>query len=84
MKPSELQEMIIAIYKLHSSGGALHIVLDDENVENENIKWCINNSIKELKENKQLYLDCANNLLKMSKKQRYKVIQIAKENLWNI
>ena len=81
MKSSELQEMIIAIYKLHSSGGALHIVLDDENVENENIKWCIDNSIKELKENKKLYLDCANNLLKMSKKQRHKVIQIAKENL---
>lgn len=35
------------IYTFHGAGGNAHIVLDDENVDNESIQWCLNKGLKE-------------------------------------
>lgn len=66
--------LIKEIYKKSIVGGALHIVLDDGNFEDHNIVWCLENSIPEIKDNeeKKLFEECANNLLKMSISQRYR------------
>lgn len=43
-KPSEhfLRMMVAAFYELPGNicGGNLHIVLDDDNLEDEHVKWC--------------------------------------------
>lgn len=31
----------------NSTGGVLHVVLDDMNVEDTNIDWCLNNHLKD-------------------------------------
>lgn len=45
MKPTIklMQEIVQAFYSLpgNSCGGGLHIVVDDYNVEDDNILWCI-------------------------------------------
>lgn len=68
--------LIKEIYKKHTAGGALHIVLDDGNTETHHIRWCLENSIAEIKNIKEklLFEKCAKNLLKMSEKQRDKCI----------
>ena len=68
--------LIKKIYKIHSAGGALHIVLDDGNTESHHIQWCLDNSIAEIKKTKEkeLYEKCAKNLLKMKEKERSKCI----------
>ena len=60
------------IYKKYGVGGALHIVLEDVNVEDHHIEWCLK-EIEQLPEDKELFLKCANNLLKMTKTQRKKL-----------
>jgi hypothetical protein len=60
------------IYEKYPVGGALHIVLDDGNLKNYNIEYCLG-VIEELEEDKELFLKCANNLLKMTQTQRLKL-----------
>ena len=60
------------IYAKYPVGGALHIVLDDGNLRNKHIEWCIE-EIEKLEEDKELFLNCANNLLKMTQTQRLKI-----------
>lgn len=60
------------IYDAYPVGGALHIVLDDGNLKN----WCIESCIEDinrLNRDKELFLKCANNLLKMTMRQRIKI-----------
>lgn len=68
--------LIKKIYKKHSAGGALHIVLDDGNTESHHIQWCLDNSIAKIEKikEKELYEKCAKNLLKMTEKERNKCI----------
>lgn len=70
-------ELVDIIYDYNCVGGALHIVLDDDNYEDNNIEWCINNSINEIKDNKerQIYLECAKLLLKLSYSDRIKLLE---------
>ena len=71
MKKSELREEIISeiqkIYKAHSAGGALHIVLDDGNTESCFIQWCLANSIPKIEdtEMRELFVKCACDLLEI-------------------
>jgi len=60
------------IYEKYPVGGILHIVLDDGNLKNSNIEYCIG-EIEKLEEDKELFLKCANNLLKMTQTQRLKL-----------
>lgn len=71
-------DLIRKIYKNDCAGGALHIVLDDGNIEDENIFWCIANSIPEAdKEFRHLYLQCAYYLLEMPEGKRFWCINMA-------
>jgi len=60
------------IYAKYPVGGILHIVLDNGNLKNSNIEYCIG-EIYKLEEDKELFLKCANNLLKMTQTQRLKL-----------
>ena len=73
-----LCKMIQAYYEYEVVGGALHIVLDDGNLEDKHIHWCISAPIKE--RNDKAALDIANELLKMSFSARNRLYN--KE--WNI
>ena len=71
----ELVVLINAIYLMNPVGGALHIVLDDGNTEDEFIKWCMENSIAELVGREHdIYYRCAELLLAMSDRDRMSVI----------
>ena len=60
------------IYAKYPSGGTLHIVLDDGNLKNSYIEWCIK-QIDKLDDDKELFLKCANNMLQMTQTQRLKL-----------
>ncbi|MBR5817731.1 MAG: hypothetical protein IKY62_03695, partial [Clostridia bacterium] len=58
-------ELIKQIYEKNAVGGALHIVLDDDNVRDTHIVWCLQNTIPDEKDDRKLYELCAINLLKL-------------------
>lgn len=47
------REAIQLVYSYSAVGSGLHIVLDDENVEDEHIKWCLENSVPEIKSKRE-------------------------------
>lgn len=47
MIQEDIKKLNDAIYEINSVGGPLHIVLDDANLEDKDIIWCLENSIKE-------------------------------------
>lgn len=69
--------LILKIYYMYSGvGGELHIVLDDDNVDNGSILFCIDEIMKiEDRMERITYHMCASNLLKMSEKKRLKLIR---------
>ena len=77
-------QIIKEIYKKYSTGGALHIVLDDDNIEDEDILWCLQNSIPDEefceKQDRKMFEQCAINLIKINENRRKNVIQKAFEN----
>lgn len=66
----EAIDLIVQIYKKYPSGGALHIVIGDGNTEDHHIYWCIENSIKELENDKELFERCAICLMKLGTERR--------------
>jgi len=72
-----IRELIDIIYADYSCvGGALHIVLDDGNIEDDDINCCLNNSIEKIseEEEKKIYIECAELLLKLSYSSRKRTI----------
>lgn len=63
--------LVKQIYRKHTCGGALHIVIDDCNVDDENILWCLQNSVlyEEYKDDRALFEKCALNLLNIQTEQ---------------
>ena len=75
---NKIKELIKIIYSQYNCvGGALHIVLDDNNIESYNIIWCIKNSINEIKDEKEkgIYMECAKLLLKLSYSSRKRLLK---------
>lgn len=73
-----IRELVGIIYEDYSDvGGALHIVLDDYNIEDDHIKWCLDKSIKEIvdEEEKAIYKECAELLLQLSYSSRKRLIR---------
>lgn len=66
----ETIELIKQIYKKHPCGGALHIVLDDDNVGDRHILWCLQNAIPKETEDRALFEQCAIHLFKLGTKGR--------------
>ena len=79
----ETIETIKQIYKKYSTGGALHIVLDDGNTDDKDILWCLQNSIPDEefceKQDREMFEMCAINLIKINKNRRKYVIKKALE-----
>lgn len=74
---NRINELIAIIYENYNCvGGALHLVIDNHNLDDDDINWCINNSISNIKDNKerQIYLECAKLLLKLSYSSRCRLI----------
>ena len=81
---NETVEMIVKIYQKEPCGGALHIVIDDDNTEDTFIAWCLENSIREMEEGpeKDLFRQCAINLIKLRTEEiREKAISQAWEQI---
>jgi hypothetical protein len=72
-----IRELVSIIYDDYSGvGGKLHIVLDDGNLDDCSINWCLNNSIAEItnEEEKKIYTECAELLLKLSYSSRKRTL----------
>ena len=67
----ETIELIKQIYSKHPTGGALHVVLDDDNVDESSIRWCLENAMQYEEytdDDRDLLIRCADNLLKLGSK----------------
>ena len=66
------------LYELNGVGSALHIVLDDENIEDHHIYWCLRESIPQVEniEERALCEDIANELLKMTECERTYLMEL--------
>jgi hypothetical protein len=66
------------LYSMNSVGGALHIVLDDENIEDKHILWCLLNTIPKVGnvEERKLSEDIANELLEMTEDDREDLMEL--------
>lgn len=74
----EVVGLIREIYKTYPAGGALHIVLDDGNTEDEYIRWCIENALNHVEGKDQwMFKRCAELMLTMKEHKRNKVIEAA-------
>ena len=65
--------LIKELYKSELAGGMLHIIVDDGNVEDEHIKWCIdycNQAENNERSDKALCLEIANKMLHLNYEQR--------------
>ena len=74
-----LYDVIAEIYARHGVGGALHIVLEDLNVKDRHIRWCVENMDDPTytEEDLRLFKRCAD-LLLMVKSQRARALIIEK------
>jgi len=72
MKPKipEVLPFAKEYYSLHGAGGNLHIILDDGNIDDDDIEFCLQCSKNE---NDLEGIKLAELLLKMSKTQRRKI-----------
>lgn len=73
---NRLEELVKKAYEYNSVGGALHIVLEDDNIEDEHILWCLENSIPEIKdtEERAVYQELAERLLQYPYSKRLNVL----------
>jgi hypothetical protein len=72
-----IRELIKIIYNKYSCvGGQLHIVLDDGNIENGHIEYCLQCIDKiENQEERNIYKECAELLLKLSCSARKRLLK---------
>lgn len=67
----ETVDLIKQIYAKYPVGGALHIVLDDNNVSDEDICWCMIHEVpKVTPEDLPLFEKCATHLVMLKTEQR--------------
>lgn len=69
---NDIQNLIDAIYDQHPCGGPLHIVLDDGNLDDDSINWCLNNTIENCDDIvlKIISKTCAELLLQLPEEER--------------
>jgi len=67
---SEILELAAEYYQDYCTGGALHIVLDDGNIEDEHIEWCIKEA--KIAGDKEA-VELGEALLTLTIKQRYEI-----------
>lgn len=77
---NNLKKYITNIYEKDPNGkvgGALHICLDDLNLKDDDILWCLENTIPNIQDNywHSQYYYCAMILLRLSYSKRVKVVK---------
>ena len=79
MKPTlpEVKPLIDALYQRHSTGCCLHIVLDDGNVGEGSVLYCLNTAREK---NHKDCIELGEKLLLMSKTQRKKLMYYKTHN----
>lgn len=70
---AELCRLIAEYYETNASGGALHIALDDGNLYDSHIWWCVKESIPEEKDTEALFLAYA--LLSLPEDDRFRLYE---------
>ena len=80
MKPTvpEVRPLVAALYRRHAAGCCLHIVLDDGNVGDEHVDFCIQWATDH---NHPDCLSLAKLLRHMSRTQRKKLYEVAGEGM---
>ena len=73
---TKLKKAILRVYSYSLVGSALHIVLDDENVADHHIQWCVEHTIPELTDSRERRAceNCAILLLKTPVKDRERIV----------
>lgn len=66
--------LISEVYFHHAAGGALHIALDDENIDDASIQFCAKNA-EEAYQKARAEVHCCNALALLSEEDRKAVIQ---------
>lgn len=82
---TNLKKYISNIYEKDPTGGALHICLDDLNLQDQHIIYCLKETIPQIKDpywNAQYYY-CAICLLMLSYSKRIKIVKNFKNNKKN-
>jgi hypothetical protein len=74
VKPTvpEVLPLVNALYQEHAAGCCLHIVLDDANVEDHSVQFCLEQAKKE---GHPRCIELAEKLLLMSRTQRHRLYQ---------
>lgn len=74
---SELKDYINAVYDICCVAGAIHIVLDDDNLDNRSINWCLQNTIPNVNNYVEKYISarCLELLLMIPENKRLKYLQ---------
>ena len=73
-----IRELVGIIYDEYSEvGGELHIVLDDYNIEDKHIKYCLEDCISMIVDEKEkaVYKECAELLLQLSYSSRKRLLR---------
>jgi hypothetical protein len=70
----EIVNLIDEFYEDWFTGGALHIVLDDWNLEDEDITWCLQNSDPDLQDDRVKLI--TGKLLQLTLAERYEVLRL--------
>lgn len=87
-KKQECIELIKMIYRHHAAGGCMHIVLDDDNTEDDHVDFCVR-YIKETVDNDDwrnawfhcIEMACAMLLTEMEEGERIEVIKQARKEM---
>ena len=86
-KIKKISELIIEIYRHHMSGGRLHLVVDDGNIEDRHIECCLKlildefNDPHENKDRLKTELECARLLQSCTLAERQAAINLADEQI---
>lgn len=83
----EVLPLVRELYRESEAGGPLHIVLDDGNISDEYVQWCINEAIPQYGENwhatpdpvRDLCYRIAAMMLQMTTTQRRKLVSLSYE-----
>ena len=68
------------LYDISCVGGCLHIVVDDDNIENDHIQWCIENANPD-DDDFTISVKIAHNMLTMSMKEKLLLV-VRDSNNW--
>lgn len=77
----EAAKAVDLLYDYSAVGGALHIVVDDWNVEREHIEHCLANNLSQYEEQREIEIKVGNLFLALTKEERVSALAL-QDGLW--